>query len=171
MNNHLSDGQLNEILDGLLASPHLESCAECQRRLADLRAVTAALDSLSEIEPPFSLAASVVARLRARKSSPALRWVLALQAVSALAIFAWLGTLFKVPAEVTAYQLPSLDSLVAQVTLFMASLQLSPPSFSLPLSGIELSTLNLTLLLSSAAALWIVGNNLLLRAPARRSSR
>ncbi len=171
MTPHLSDEQLNEILDGRLNAPHLDSCNDCQTRLADLRALFVALESLPEKNSPRNLTASILARLPQTKTSRAWNWVLTLQAASALSIFIWFANLFQIPTEFTAYQLPTFESLLAQLATSISNLQFSLPSLPAIPSNLQLSTFNLSLLLASAAALWIVGNNFLLRTPTQKQRR
>lgn len=168
MTTHLSDEQLNEILDRRFNAPHLDSCAACQTRLANLRAVFTSLKSLPEANPPRNLTASILSRLPAQKLNAAWNWVLTLQAASALGVFVWFASLFQVPTEIAAYQLPSIESILIRLTSFVSGLQLSLPSLPTSTFSLQLSTLNLSLLLLSAAALWVVGNTTLLRAPTRR---
>ena len=168
MTTHLSDEQLNEILDGRLTAPHLDSCNECQTRLEDLRATFVELESLPEIYPPRNLTTFILSRLPQQKASPALNWVLTVQAASALGVFIWFASLFQVPAQITTYQLPTLESILIGLTTLASSLQFSLPPLPKSTFNLQFSTFNLSLLLLSTAALWIVGNNLLLRASARR---
>jgi len=167
MTTHLSDEQLNEILDGRLTAPHLDSCGECQTRLADLRAVFVALESLPETNLPRDLSESILSRLPHQKPSQAWNWLLALQLASTVGVFIWFANLFQVPTEVAAYQLPSFNLLLGWLIASASSLQFSLPSLPESTFNLQLSPFNLTLLLLSTAALWIIGNNLLLRAPTR----
>ena len=171
MTTHLSDEQLNEILDGRLNAPHLDSCTACQTRLTDLRALFVTLESLPEKDSPRNLSAFILARLPQLKISRAWNWLLTLQAASALGVFIWFASLFQVPAEIATYQPPTIDALIAELTKLVSSLQFSLPSLPAPYSTFELSTFNLSLLVISAAALWIIGNNILLRAPVRGHQR
>ena len=168
MTPHLSDEQLNEILDGRITASHLDSCADCQTRLADLRATFVTLESLPEKDSPRNLSASILARLPQLKISRTWNWVLTVQAASALGVFIWFASLFQVPAHIATYQPPSFESFIARLVASVSSLQFSLPSLPDFSASTEFSMLNLSLLFLSAAALWIVGNNILLRAPARR---
>lgn len=187
MTNHLTDDQLNEYLDAgthvdRYTRTHLDACVDCRARFDDLRAVFTALESLPEAKLPRDLTASILARLPQKHISPAWRWFFAAQVVGALAIAAWLSSSFELPSTILAYQPPTFDSLLASLFTFLASFSFELPTFDLQLStinfdlqlstfNVQLSTLNLTFLLVSAAALWLVGNGLLLRAPARRSRK
>jgi hypothetical protein len=178
MTDHLTDNQLNEILDGRAASRHLDDCPDCRARLDDLRVLFTALESLPEAKLTRDLTASILARLPQRHDSPAWRWLFAAQIVGAIAITAWLASSFEMPTIILAYQPPSLDSLLASLFVFLSSFSFELPTFDLQLTiinlqlptfNLELSTFNLTLLIVSTAALWVVGNSLLLRTPARNS--
>jgi anti-sigma factor RsiW len=186
MNNHLTDDQLNEILDApalseVEGSPvprppssvarHLDTCADCRARLADLRAVFTALESLPEVNPPRDLTQAILARLPQRQTSPAWKWLFAAQALGALAIAASLASSFAMPLEIATYQPPTFDSLLASVVGFLSTTSLKTPSFTIPTFNLEFSTFNLTVFIVSAALLWLVGNGFLLRGATSRSRK
>ena len=177
MTNHLTDSQLNEILDGRAESPHLATCPDCRARLDDLHVVFAALESLPEQRLSRDLTASILARLQQRRVSPVWRWAFIAQSLGALGLLSLLLYNVELPAEILNYQPPTLDSLLASFFAFISSLSFELPTFDLqPFGGAQgmLSTFNfqsdtVTLLAISAALLWLIGNSLLLRTPARRS--
>lgn len=173
---HLTDKQLNEYLDAgthvdRYTHTHLDACSDCRARFEELCAVFTALESLPEVKPPRDLTQSILARLPQKQTSPAWKWLFAAQTFGALAIASWLASSFELPASILTYQPPTFDSLLASLFAFLSSFSFELPSFDIHLSSFifDLSTFNLTLLIVSAAALWVVGNGLLLRAPARRS--
>ena len=186
MTDHLTDDQLNEILDAspIIPTPrHLDDCPECRARLDDLRAVFLALESLPEAKLPRDLTASVLSQLEpmwgemAFRHSPKLNWLFAAQTIAALAIAAWLSSSFELPASFLTYQPPTLDSLLASFFELTSSFSFKLPTFNVQPSmfnfqlstlNFELSTFNLTLLIVSAAALWVVGNAFLLRGATSR---
>ena len=169
MTNHLTDTQLNEILDGRAESPHLETCEDCRARLDNLRVVFSALESLPDAKLTRDLTASILARLPQRRVSPAWRWAFIAQSLSGLALLVWLSANVELPAQVIAYHPPTLDSLLASFFAFTSSLSFELPTFDFQLSTFNFQPETVTLLAVSAGLLWLVGNGLLLRAPARRS--
>jgi hypothetical protein len=171
MINHLTDDQINEILDGRAESRHFDDCTDCRARLDDLRTVFTALESLPEAKLLHNLTDSILARLPQRGISPAWKWLFAAQTIGAITITAWLASSFQLPAAILVYQPPTFDSLIAQVVLFLSTIPLEVLSFTIPTINLELSTFNLTLLIASAAALWVVGNGLLLRGATSRSKK
>jgi len=167
---HLTDEQLNDLLDARHPTPvtltrHLDTCDKCRARLEELRTAIAMLASLPEVRPPHDLTNSILARLPQKQKSPAWNWLIAAQIATAFAISAWLASTFKLPAAILAYQPPTLDSLVASILAFVSSISLELPTFDLqPLKfHLQSPTFNPTLLVASAAALWIIGNGILFR--------
>ena len=184
--NHLTEEQLNEYLDSAVfdnsITRHLETCNDCSARLEELQRVFTALESLPEIQHPRDLTASILAQLPPRlseivsRSTPTLKWLAFAQTAAALAIFAWLASsltpLFApniLPPEITNFQLPTLDSLLASIVLFLSSISIEAPDSSVIFqpSPFDLQSTTLLLFIASAAVLWLVGNGLLLRSPAR----
>ncbi len=98
---HLNDEILNEYLDQALTpaqytavDAHLAACADCGDRLETLRAVFADLDALPEVALRRDLSAAVMAQLPRRTPPvlrPALRWVIAAQALLAVILLAVSG--------------------------------------------------------------------------------
>lgn len=169
---HLTDDTLNEYLDNALAlsaradvDSHLAVCAACTAALESLRALFVEIESLPEAALQRDLAPAVVARLPVRVAmSRPVRWALAAQALTALALLAALlpfvdFSLLKLPTLSPDWfilpALPTLSDLLAQFTVTL-------PSLSLPINP---PALLLVLLLASAGLLWVVGNGLLLLLP------
>ena len=184
MHPHLTDETLNEYLDEALpAAPaaavaaHLAECAGCTARLASLRALFAELDALPEVPLSRNLAPAVLAALPAtvamRKTvtarQPAIRWVAVGEVVAALAllVLAWpliAALLAGVPALAADWlaRLPALASFdwLAQAQGWLAALLPTPSSAWLPAG---LGPLTLGLAVAAAAAVWLVGNAVMLR--------
>jgi hypothetical protein len=190
---HLTDEQLNELLDEgtyvhTYTGTHVETCDECRARLEELRAVFTALESLPEIRPPRDLTQSILAQLPpawgglAIRPTRAQKWIFAAQSLAALGIFAWLATSFILPPEITNYQLPTLDSLLAPLLLFLSTLSFELPDSSFTpalapgasvfhLSSFDLESTYLLLFIASAFLLGVVGNRLLLATSVRESRK
>ncbi len=198
MTAHLTDDQLNELLDGLADASihqHLDTCSDCRARLEDLRAVFTALESLPEATLTRDLTASILAHLPQKQVTPAWKWLFAAQTIGALAIASWLASFFELPAAILAYQPPTFDSLLASFFLFLTSFSFPfsfelpsfddlssfifhPSSFTFPpssfifhLSSLDLQSTTIVTLVVAVVALWVVGNGVLLRAPAKGSRR
>jgi anti-sigma factor RsiW len=164
---HLSEETLNEMLDEALttqvlaaAQAHLQHCADCQARLAELQALSVQLAVLAPAPLPRDLAASVLAQIKPPRLALGWRLVLAVQGgvVLGMALLLFSHTL-TLPrpgvwlewalAGVAALQLPDL----ADIFHFHVVL----PAFDLSASGSAL------LLVVSACLLCGLGNTLLLR--------
>jgi len=143
------------------AQAHLEHCADCQARLAELQALSVQLATLAPAPLPRDLAASVLAQIKPPRL--ALRWrlVLAVQGgvVLGMALLLFSHTAVLPPpgawlewalAGLAELQLPDL----ADIFHFHVVL----PAFDLPASGSAL-----LLLVVSACLLCGLGNTLLLR--------
>jgi anti-sigma factor RsiW len=152
---------LDRYLDGALApaeeaalAAHLAGCAACRAELAALREVWTALAALPPERLPVDLTPAVLARLE----SPLSRWqgmalgaALAAQAVLAVLLAGWLARWLPVwlpDWAAIARWLPSTGTLVV----------LALPRVPLPADGLLLGAL------ASAAAIWLIGNGVLLRA-------
>ncbi|MBI3241993.1 MAG: zf-HC2 domain-containing protein, partial [Chloroflexi bacterium] len=102
---HLDDIAFNEYLDSALdparhaeVEAHLAACPDCAARLAGLRALFAALESLPDVPLERDLSSSVVTALRksrgmsdsakALRLRPTLRFAFAAQALAALILLA-----------------------------------------------------------------------------------
>lgn len=178
---HLTDDQLNEILDDTIfdnsITRHLEACADCQTRLDELRVVFSALESLTEVQPPRDLTSSVMAKLSPAWGGVIFRqtrtwtWLSLAQALGAIAILAWLASSFVLPPEIATYQPPTIDSLLASVIQMLSSFTFQAPTFNLQPSIIDLQSTTILMFVISAAILWFVGNGLLLRTPSRGSRK
>ncbi|MBI3177658.1 MAG: hypothetical protein HYZ35_06680, partial [Chloroflexi bacterium] len=143
MNEHLTDAQLNEFLDGLADAStrrHARTCTECRARLENLRVVFKALESLPDARLPQDLTASILARLPNRRLSAAWTWVFAAQLIGTLIIAASLASSFELPSSILAYQPPTFEALLASLFTFLSSF-----SFELPTFDFQFSTVNLQL--------------------------
>jgi hypothetical protein len=120
---HISTKELSAFADGMARDParvaaHVEHCAACGQRLAELRAMSAALHALPAPEPRPYFAVNVVARVeemgtrsgwRRKRAVPAMAGLL----VAAIVVMAvWLTPLLRgelppehVPAPVIAHDL------------------------------------------------------------------
>lgn len=172
MTEHLNEEQLNEILDGYADSPaiqHADTCAECRAHLEELRAVLDMLESLPDIQLKRNLTASILKRLPTRGVAPAWKWLFATQVIGALASAAYMASSFTLPAEVATYQPPTFDAMLASILTFLASVSIEYPMVDFQVSLIDLQSTTILLFVISAAALWLVGNGLLLCRTTRRS--
>lgn len=186
---HISDNLLNEYLDGALetavyeqVSAHLAGCEACRVRLAKGQQLFAALDSVPEVPLMVDLSRQVMNRLTAElKPRPLPRWmsqVVAIQMVTALALFVWLWPVMGSAMETAESLLPqSADQMLPSVSLS----QLLDPLSSTPdllsdwgqtleqtLSqifspGSSLPILEGFLIIGLALVFWLAGSGLLLR--------
>lgn len=168
---HLTDEELNEYLDNEIQDRarfelHLSSCEECAARLTALKTLFAELDSLPELTlsrdlaAPFTPSPSLPAQLpRSLALTVTLQAAIALIAIIIAAPF--LTNLL--PAIQTPSLTDALLQLQSQWTAWpdtFSQIQI-PPLPEIPI--IELSGLAITLTLTGASMLWLVGNGLLLR--------
>ncbi len=171
---HLSDEQLNEILDdraGEAARRHLDACDECRARFAELQAVFTALEALPEQPLRRDLTASVLARLPEKRRARAWSWTLAIQSALAAALLAFQAREFGFSADALLPQVTSWLSILQVPTFILPSFNFALADLQLPSFGVEFSSFNLTLLLASAALLWLVGNFSLLRGDGLRTRK
>lgn len=168
---HLTDEQLNEYLDNESAdraaiAAHVDSCADCARRLAALQALFTELDSLPEAALTVDLAARFLPDQRRAAPLPAwLTLTATLQAALALIagaaalplLLAWLPRLDTSLFNTWLVELQSLQS-AWQETISTFQLPALQP---LPIPVLELSTL--LMVLAGASIVWVLGNGLLLR--------
>ena len=178
---HPDDMILNEYLDGNLNEPvqasvqaHLDTCAACEVRLAELQRVYAALQAWPEVALKRDLSPAVLRAIRPAQLTW-LGWVLALQAVLVIALLglAWPFVAQSGPGQALGQAISDVAVLVWQMamaawagwlanwqaqltTLREAAEQLQTPELRLPVIAVWL-------LLGSAGLLWLVGNGLLLR--------
>jgi hypothetical protein len=180
---HLSDGQLNEYLDGALAPEmhaaavrHLAACADCARRLAALQALFAEIESLPEVSlsrdlreaPPWS-AVPVTPMVNGHATLP--RWIrltAVLEAALAVVALAFAAPILSdfITSLTPFYQMPSLAELLLGFQIQWADLVQSVPEFippTLPAFSLDISGMALTLTVIGAFVLWIIGNGLLLK--------
>lgn len=179
---HINDHTLNEYLDGALApaeraraEAHLAACAECQRRLAGLRAVFTAIESLPNAPLERDLSRAVLAALRPRSAllPPIVRWAFVAQAVLAMVLTVAAALIFSFSiAPADSFLSPVFDPLTqstesitaqwqaawdtAQTTLtreFDSALAFLPQSFEWTwFVG-----------LGAVLLLWLAGNGVILR--------
>ncbi|MFZ5905066.1 MAG: anti-sigma factor family protein [Chloroflexota bacterium] len=171
---HLSDDQFNEILDdraGEAARRHLDACAECRARLAELQVVFTALEALPEQPLRRDLTASVLARLPEKRRARAWSWTLAIQSALAVFLLAFLAREFGFSTDALLPQLTNWLSAIQIPTFALPSFNFTMIDFQLPSFDFELSSFNLTILFASAALLWLVGNFSLLRGNGLRTRK
>jgi hypothetical protein len=174
MTMHLSDEQLNEILDDRAdeaARRHLDACSQCRTRLDELRIVFTALEAVSEQPLRRDLTASVLTRLPEKKRARAGSWTLAIQSALAAVLLAFLASEFGMSTDSFLPQLTGWLSIPQIPTFVLPAFDFSITDFQWPSLGFELSSFNLTLLLASAALLWLVGNFSLLRGNGLRTRK
>ena len=163
---------------------HLDTCPDCQTRLEELRSLFTAIESLPEVASP-DLTSFVMAKLPApswggmvSRRTRTWTWLSAAQALGALAILAWLASSFVLPPEIATYQPPTIDSLLVSMvssltafTLDLSTFNEQISSFIFHPSSLDLQSTTILTFVISAAILWLVGNGLLLRTPARDSRK
>ncbi len=184
LSTHLDDTTLNEYLDATVAPPrraetvaHLEACAGCQQRLADLRALFAALDSLPDARLEHDLSRKVAAALKPQRLALPLALRLAFVAQAGLVLLLGLAlwptlSAFVTPVPTGPFIGPLVsafaDSVQALATQWQAALEAARVSIG---SGLESARALLPASLgigwgvglAAVALLWLVGNSLLLR--------
>ncbi len=177
---HLNDDTLNEYHDDALtparraeAESHLAACAECQTRLAGLRALFASIEALPDAPLERDLSRPVLSALRPRPAPlpPIVRWAFVAQAalavvltlVAAFTLSLTLPDSFISPAFDSFTQLT--ESLTAEwqalwdttqtaiIREFNSALAFLPQSFEWTwLAG-----------LGAVLLLWLAGNGVILR--------
>lgn len=168
---HLTDDQLNEYLDNEIADrthieSHLASCGECAARLTALQSLFAELDSLPEVELTRSIAARITLHAT---SSPQLPRGLTLTATlqAALALIALLVAAPFVMNLLPPLETPSFTEVLIQLQSQWFTIFNTITGYQLPslptLPPLQIPTLTLSLALTFASLLWLVGNGLLLR--------
>lgn len=160
--NHLTESQINEILDNTLRAPdqgaihkHLSECAECRNKVEALRRLFQALVDVPEENLPHDLAPKVLSLLPEPKIRLGWKLVLAGQAGFAVGI-----TILIVTNLLSFVNLPKI---LTAFPLRLAPIQLPVIHYHLPTLNIQTSTANLIFLAVSALILWGVGNATLLR--------
>jgi anti-sigma factor RsiW len=189
---HLDEARLNEYLDGRIEGPaaqairqHLRSCGTCRNRLAEIRHLTRALQSLPEAALSRDLSGPVLAHLQAGPARRWLSWLTLLEALGAtgLATFFWprvaevLTPVFSGPslAAITGWLQSGrawLAGFQSQLDFAVADLASVVDSWArVPTPGTGLAMPLVAALGLAALALGILGNGVLLRAlPERRSA-
>lgn len=163
---HLDANTLNLYLDDVLdtsaraqADAHLATCAECQKELSTLRALTATFDAWHAEPIPHDISAVVMTRLASRPAPAVSRWgavVLGVQVVLVALFLVWLvpmavRTLNGLPFDLTpAFDFGGLTNIVDTV-----------PVIALPFPPVAPWILIAALV--GGAVIWLVSNGLLLR--------
>ena len=183
---HLNDTALNEYLDFVLeparraeVESHLAACPACAARLAELRTLFAALESLPDAPLERDLSSAVMESIRRAKLaaqptlSPKLRLVIAVQALAALALigitlpFAAQTLEFTGAPQFTSQAAATAADALATFNATWATVIDSAQSLlnqgqttfsNLP----SLPWLGLGAFFAAVSALWIVGNSLLI---------
>jgi anti-sigma factor RsiW len=181
---HLDDATLNEYLDATLAPPgraevaaHLEACAGCQQRLAELRALFAALDSLPDAPLEHDLSRKVAAALQPQRLALPLGLRLAFVAQAGLVLLLGLALWPTLSADVTP--IPTGPFIGPFISTFADSAQALAAQWQAALEAARVSVggelesargwlpaplgMGWGAGLAAVALLWLVGNSLLLR--------
>lgn len=140
--NHLSEEQLQSVLDGALEvkeaaeiHSHLKDCPDCQKKLARLEDLALRLESLPEFQLSRDLSGPVISRLRDEKElSPGITWSLVIEALAAgmmigllipaLQAAGWLPRLLDTRLELLAAANLFLTQLLSSWVVWWAELQL-----------------------------------------------
>jgi hypothetical protein len=183
-NHHPSEEILNMYLDGELSATeregieaHLATCVTCRAEAEALGDLFAALAKVTEVSAP-NLVPGVLAHIRPRRRLSALGWLVpAFQGAAAAALLAWgwvrlighLGTIvgglptdgLGIPwGKITGWMTSQWALLSTWPGVLLSTFQ----SWSAQLPATPGLTLpQVALLASAAAALWLIGNALLLR--------
>jgi hypothetical protein len=181
---HLSEETLNMYLDGELnaaeresVEAHLAACATCRTEAEALGDLFAALAKVTDVPAP-NLVPGVLAHIRPRHRLSALGWLVpAFQGAAAAALLAWgwvrlIGHLGAIVGTLPIDGLGvSWDKVTGWVMSQWAFLSTWPSALLSTFQGWNaqlpatpgLTLPQVALLASAAAALWLIGNALLLR--------
>lgn len=172
---HLSDEQLNEYLDNetderAQIELHLDTCADCSRRLVAMQELFHEIESLPEFDITPDFAARFVPSQNLSLRLPrSLALTVTLQvalAAVAMIVAAPFVMQFLSPYA-SGIAAPSFSDLFLQVQRQWAAWLDMLSTFQVPsiptFPALEISGLMLTLTLLSALLLWLIGNGLLLR--------
>ena len=185
---HLDEVALNETLDSVLApeqragvESHLAQCPDCAARLEGLRALVAGLETLPDTGLRRDLSLAVVTALRRQHpqnpaAAPALRTVLAVQALIALVLLAlawqvaarapaW-AVASQVGGEAVATVVEGFAGIASDLRAWQASAQQfvgASLDFVHQLPVPSLPVLDAGVCLAAVTVLWLLGNSLLLR--------
>lgn len=172
MMTHLTDEQLNEYLDGVLAGAektaveaHLHQCEQCRAQLQALQIVFAALDEVAAVELPVDVETAVLQNLPRSTATPAWVWALMAVEMAAAAVMmwrlkpmaqAWLTTLDQwTQSLITSWQIPSFNDTWQTMTAVFRHLP-TPPALALP-------TTQWAVLIGVAFTGWLLANRILLQ--------
>lgn len=172
MMTHLTDEQLNEYLDGVLAGAektaveaHLRQCASCRAQLQELQIVFAALDEVAAVELPVDVETAVLQNLPTTAPTPTWVWALITVELAAAAAMiwalrptaqAWLAAIHHwAQSLMTGWRLPSLNDTWQTMTAVFRHLP-TPPALALP-------TTQWAVLIGLAFTGWLLANRILLQ--------
>lgn len=173
---HLTDMQLNEYLDDMLAEAektaveaHLRQCESCRVQLQQLQVVFAALDEVAAVELPVDVETAVLQNLPAAAPTPTWVWALIAMELAAAAAMtwalrwalrptaqAWLSAMRQwAQSLITGWQMPSLSDTWQTITAVFQQLP-TPPTLTLP-------TVQWAVLIGLAFTGWLLANRILLQ--------
>lgn len=182
-NQHIQDDQLQAYLDGAQETTkaeeikaHLVGCPICQNELSSLKTLQTRLERLPEFALSKDISGLVVSRLKAEQSlSPAITWILAIEALAAgvvLSLFipvfqvaGWLPRLLDVRLEMGAALNIFLTQLASSWFVWWAGLKVQlnqlAGAFN-PLESLPIGALSPWVLIGVAGGLVILINALML---------
>jgi anti-sigma factor RsiW len=160
---------------------HLATCPDCAARLAELRTLFAALESLPDAPLERDLSSAVMDSIRRAKLaaqptlSPKLRLVIAVQALAALALIsialpfaAQTLELASTPQFTSQLAATAADALATLNATWATAVNSAQSLLNEGLTALDnlplpsLSALGLGIFFAAVSALWIIGNGLLL---------
>ncbi len=188
MADHLDNNTINEYLDSALeparraeVESHLAACPTCAARLAELRVLFAALESLPDAQLEHDLSSAVIESIRRAKLaaqpalSPKLRLVIAVQALAALALIgialpfaAQTLELAGAPPFTSQAAATAADALAAFNATWATAVNSAQSLLNEGITTVEnlplptLPALGLGAFFATVSTLWLVGNGLLL---------
>ncbi|MBN1305595.1 MAG: zf-HC2 domain-containing protein [Anaerolineales bacterium] len=176
--NHITEELLNEYLDQALDQAaagsidrHLQSCRVCTARMQGLQRLFEELAALPEEPLTRDLAPGILARLRPQPAFSFGKLLLLGQAGTALTILVLLAHNIPDNLNLGGFwhnapgKLPDIQTFLLQAWLLASRIQLPSVEFpTLPAPWLQtgLDSSSISLILASTAALWVVGNLLLL---------
>ncbi|GAB4275031.1 MAG: hypothetical protein Kow0080_23950 [Candidatus Promineifilaceae bacterium] len=170
--NHLTDEQLNEYLDDMLAEAektaveaHLHQCESCRAQLQALQVVFAALNEVAAVVLPVDVETAVLQNLPASTATPAWVWALITLELAAAAAMTWVlrptaqtwlaAMRQQAQSFITSWQIPSLSNTWQTVTAVFQRLP-APPTLTLP-------AIQWAVLIGLAFTGWLLANRILLQ--------